>query len=229
MLSEIVKNNIVNFRIKIKSDGIIKTYKKIMQYVYDRIIGKILKIEKFIVTEKILDKKNEIIEPKIDVTYETINDENLQLLNGKILEKKINLFKQRIFNGNIGILVFANNEVASFSWALKREEKNKIGLKIPITDNEIVLKDGFVFPDFRRKGLQTYMKSILINKAYKNDVKKIYAAFYEWNIFSRKAYMRNNFNETTKVYLIKIFGLNYQYSRNIRRSENITTIENHKE
>lgn len=224
MPSEIFNEKIILLKSKIESEGVFATIKKMVQLVYETIVNKIFKIDKFIISEKVLDKKIKIIQPKISATYKRINIDHLEELKGKVIDTRLDLFADRIKNNVYGIVVIVNNEIAAYSWLMSKEEKNKIGLYLSIKEDEVILKDGFVFPDYRRNGLQIYMKSILLKLSQEKKHKKVLAAFYEWNYFSRKAYLRNDFEETKKVYLLSIIGLKIQYSRKILPKENIKYI-----
>lgn len=224
MLLKVTYNKINSVLIKILKEGFISSIKKIMNLFQEVFKSKIFKIEKFVIAEKLLTGDEKIIPPKINCSFEPITLKNLSLFTDQVGNEKILVFKNRIRKKDIGIAVFSDEKLAGYSWALFNDEKNGIGLQIPLLKDNIILKDGYVIPEFRKNGLQTYMKSILINIANEKKMKIVYAAFYEWNLYSRKAYLKNNFLETKKVYLISLFKGKYQIERKIKDEEKIENI-----
>ncbi|MGJ7919515.1 GNAT family N-acetyltransferase [Neobacillus sp. LXY-4] len=124
------------------------------------------------------DEKN--INPKINISFKPINDENYSLVKTFRGDEYIKEFKEMLNLNDFGLYVYVNEEPVGYGWAKLKNSKDYFYII-----NNCYLCRFFVSPDYR--GLNIYPSIIkeimtIINKEY--GIRKFYIAVDKTNVSS---------------------------------------------
>lgn len=128
---------------------------------------------------------------------------------------------KRLSGGDLGFIAVWNGMIAGYLWAsFKRkvymqECEREISCKI----GEVYLYDGFVLPDFRRKGLFKKLLEETLHCFKSRNVKKASAYALTSNKASQKAFRALGFHTVRLVKFVKIFRFKKSEERELKSYE----------
>jgi ribosomal protein S18 acetylase RimI-like enzyme len=126
-----------------------------------------------------------------------------------LTKEKINIFRSKLTNGDIGIIALENNNCIGYAWAsISKNRNNQLDNPvIELKKNNAYIYYCHTILDYRGRGIYPQLLSLLAIKLFKEDIIEIIIDTSPNNVASQRGLLKVGFHEIYRAKILRLFGL----------------------
>ena len=124
------------------------------------------------------------------------------------MEYKLNQYRRRLESGSVGYITRYQGGIVAACWSATGElEESLLGIKINLQPWVYYGFDAYVHPDFRERGIVTYMITTVMKEMEERGFKRRVAMVHEENLAMLRAHTKMGQRVVGELILTRFFGV----------------------
>jgi len=186
----------------------------------NKIIEKFIKFDKFIVffVEPLNFIPFDSSRVRGQISIDMITRENSVDIIKYFPEKRVDVFREKLKRGEIGIYVRHKGNVVGYMWRKDYDTRKRVKADgyIPLSGTFCHINFARVTEHMKGRGLQLLMLTWLINDAFSKGIPRIYTDMEHTNLVSMRNVVKIGFVECFRLFVVRVVINNELYNFSIK-------------
>ncbi len=176
---------------------------------------KLFGIQKIIIAERDLSKKVTLFLPLHKENFKNVDLKELMAFNKPEINENIGVIMKRLQRGDKCFATLNDRgELSSISWISFNWAK-KESIKLNLKEGEALLLESFTFRNYRNRGSQSFNIGMRLKILQEFGFNKAYVIYSKNNSYSKKALIKNGFNDSKLIFYVTFLGMRFHISRDL--------------